>query len=193
MEQRILSEIVEEHLFLTRRFFEKSSDQVQKAAAVLIRALQQGGKVLLFGNGGSAAQAQHMAAELTGRFQMERPGLPAFSLTVDTSALTAIANDYGYEFVFARQLEALAQKGDVAIGLSTSGHSRNVIEAIRTAKAKGMPTIGLLGREGGQLRELVDVALVVDGQKTSRIQEVHDVIMHVLCEAIERELFAPKD
>lgn len=181
--------IAEEHLFIVRHFFERNADTLTKVADRLVRCLQGGGKLLLFGNGGSAADAQHFAAELVGRYQHERPALPAIALTVDTSALTAIANDYGYDQVFARQVEALGSKGDVAIAISTSGRSPSVIEAVRAAKAKQLTTVGLLGRDGGALKELVDIALVVEAQKTSRIQEVHILIAHVLCETIERELF----
>lgn len=180
---------VEEHVFLVKRFFENNNDRLSDVAEVLVRAFQAGNKVLLFGNGGSAADAQHIAAELVGRFQHDRPGLPAIALTTDTSALTSISNDYGYEFLFARQIEALGQRGDVAIAISTSGRSANIREGVLAAKARGMVTVGLLGKEGGQVREMVDHALIVDGQKTSRIQEIHIVIGHVLCETVEQELF----
>lgn len=181
--------IVEEHIFIAKRFFENQSDKINEIADLLVRTLQAGNKVLLFGNGGSAADAQHIASELVGRFQYDRPGLPAIALTTDSSALTSIANDYGYEFLFARQIEALGQKGDVAIALSTSGRSANIKEGVLAAKGRGLVTIGLLGKEGGQVRELVDHALVVDAQKTARIQEIHILIGHILCEAIEQELY----
>lgn len=185
--------IVEEHQFLVRRFFEAQGDKISDIADLLVRTLQSNeNKILLFGNGGSAADAQHIAAEIVGRFQRERPGLPAIALTTDTSALTSIANDYGFEFIFARQIEALGRKGDVAIAISTSGRSANIKEGVLAAKARGIATVGLLGREGGPVRELVDHALVVDGQKTSRIQEIHILIGHILCEVIEQELFHPR-
>lgn len=185
--------IAEEHNFIVKRFFEQHFDALGLVAERLIRTLQTGNKLLLFGNGGSAADAQHFAAELVGRYQVERPGLPAIALTVDTSALTAIANDYGYDRVFARQIEALGVKGDAAIALSTSGNSPSVIEAVRAAKLKGLLTIGLLGRDGGELKSLVDHALLVDAQKTSRVQEVHILIVHILCESIERAMLSHRD
>ncbi len=185
--------IAEEHVFLVKRFFEAHGERVSEVADALVRTLQNGNKILLFGNGGSAADAQHLASELVGRFQHDRPGLPAIALTTDSSALTSVANDYGFEFLFARQIEALGQKGDAAIAISTSGRSANIREGLLAARAKGMLTVGLLGKEGGPARELVDHALVVDGQKTSRVQEVHILIGHILCEAIEHELFGRRD
>lgn len=185
--------LLEEHVFIVRRFFETQTDKLLQVADALVRTLQSSeNKVLVFGNGGSAADAQHFASELVGRFQKDRPGLPAISLTTDTSALTSIANDYGFEFTFARQIEALGRKGDVAIAISTSGKSPNIREGVLAAKARGLVTVGFLGREGGPVRELVDHALIVEGQKTARIQEVHILIAHVLCEIIEQELFHPR-
>ncbi len=186
-------QIAEEHSFIVKRFFEQHSDTLGLVADRLIRTLRTGHKLLLFGNGGSAADAQHFAAELVGRYQIERPGWPAIALTVDSSALTAIANDYGYDRVFARQVEALGVKGDAAIAISTSGNSNSVIEGVRAAAAKGLHTIGLLGRDGGELKSMVDHALVVDAQKTSRIQEVHILIAHILCESIERAMLSPRE
>ncbi|MBP7149192.1 MAG: D-sedoheptulose 7-phosphate isomerase [Acidobacteria bacterium] len=193
MHGQFFTQAAEEHNFLVRRFFERNADELAHTADRLVRTLQSGGKILLFGNGGSAADAQHIAAELVGRFQHERPALPALALTTDTSVLTSVANDYGYECVFTRQIEALGQRGDAAIAISTSGSSLNVVEAVRAARAKGMSTVGLLGRDGGILKELVDHPLVVEAQKTSRIQEVHALVGHVLCEVIERELFFRRD
>ena len=148
-----------------------------------------GGKILLFGNGGSAADAQHIAAELVGRFRHERRGLPAIALTVNSSSLTAIANDHGFDRVFARQVEALGQSGDVAIALSTSGKSASVINAIEAAKSGGLITIGLTGATGGELSARVDHCLQVPSETTPRIQEAHIWIGHVLCEWIEDSLF----
>ncbi len=184
-----IRKIMEEHTFLAREFFERSADDVAKAADRLVRALREGRKVLFFGNGGSAADSQHLAAELTGRFRMERNPLPALALTTNTSSLTAIGNDYDFDQVFARQIQALGVKGDVAIAISTSGQSRNILEAIRVASEQGLETIGLLGREGGPAREMVDIPLVVGAQKTERIQEIHIMIGHILCEIVEEELF----
>lgn len=181
--------VADEHCFLVQRFFEKNAELLMQVAEVILRALQSGNKVLLFGNGGSAADAQHLAAEFVGRFQMDRPGLPALALTTDSSVLTSLANDYGYEFIFARQIEAIGSKGDVAIAISTSGRSANIREGILAAKAKGMVTIGFLGKEGGPVREMVDHPLVVDAQKTARVQEVHILAGHVICDAVEQGLF----
>lgn len=161
------------------------SDKIEAAAKAIIASLKSGGKVLIFGNGGSAADSQHFAAELVGRFKKERAPLAAIALTVNTSALTAIANDYGYDVVFSRQIEALGVKGDVAVGLSTSGNSVNVIEAFRKARKLGMITIGLLGRDGGKLIDECDIAIVVRSDDTPRIQEAHITIIHILCEIID--------
>lgn len=156
------------------------------AAERLIAVYRGGGKALFCGNGGSAADAQHLAAELVGRFQLERQGLPALALTVNTSVLTAIGNDYSYADVFARQVEALARPGDALVGLSTSGNSANVIEAFRRARTLGLTTIALTGRGGGKLREFADILLDVPSIETPRIQECHTLIGHCLCEAVER-------
>jgi len=164
-----------------------------RVAEELIRAYQAGRKVLLFGNGGSAADAQHIAAELAGKYYMNRRPLPAEALTVNTSALTAIGNDYGFEQIFARQVEALGNPGDIAIGISTSGNSPNVIEGIRVAKRKGMITIGLTGANGGQLKNEVDYCICVPSKDTPRIQEAHILIGHIWCELIERALFGNGD
>ncbi len=147
--------------------------------------LQLGGKLLACGNGGSAADAQHFAAELTGRYQADRRGYPAIALTTDTSALTSISNDYGYDLVFRRQLEALGRQGDLLIAISTSGESRNVIKAVELARERGIYSVGLLGKDGGKLRSLVDLPLVVHASHTARIQEAHILILHILCEALE--------
>ena len=161
---------------------------VGQAAALATRALQSGGKLMFCGNGGSAADSQHLAAELTGRFILDRKPLAALALSTDTSALTCIANDYSFDEVFARQVQGLGRSGDVLIGISTSGNSRNVIRAVEEAKALGMSVIGLLGRDGGALRELCDVAIVVPSQVTARIQESHILIGHTLCGLIEQQL-----
>jgi D-sedoheptulose 7-phosphate isomerase len=155
----------------------------------MVDALQEGHKFFFMGNGGSAADAQHLAAEFVGRYLRERKPLPAIALSVNTSSLTAIANDYSYEMVFARQLQALAAEGDVAIGLSTSGNSRNILCAMEAAKAKHMITVGLSGETGGQLRERVDYCFCAPSRETPRIQEAHIMIGHLLCEIVEDELF----
>ena len=158
---------------------------IEQAARLLIDALASGHKILLFGNGGSAADSQHIAAELVGKLLVKRRALPAIALTTDTSNLTALANDFGYETVFQRQIEALGQAGDVAIGLSTSGRSPNVLAAIRTARKKGLKTIAFTGRDGGSLAKLVDLSITVPSDSTQRIQESHITIGHILCELIE--------
>ena len=156
-------------------------------AGAITRSLQQGGSVLVFGNGGSAADAQHFAAELLGRFERERKAYPAIALTTDTSALTAIGNDYGFERVFARQLEALGKKGDIAIGITTSGNSANVLRALEAAHDRGMTTVALTGR-GGKAGSLATHHVAVDEARTARVQEVHATVLHVICELVEREL-----
>jgi len=188
-----------DYLFLTRSRVEESIatkqrllenlDEVVAAAHMLVSAYRSGSKVLVFGNGGSAADAQHIAAELVGRFHIDRPALAAVALNVNTSSLTAIGNDYGYDEVFARQVEAFGRTGDLAVALSTSGNSRNVIEGIRRARELGLNTIALTGKGGGCMRDLVDCCIAVPSSETPRIQESHILIGHVLCEIVERELF----
>ena len=163
-----------------------------RACELAIATLRRGNKILLFGNGGSAADAQHIAAEFTGRFKLERPGLPAIALTTDTSALTAIANDYGYDQVFARQVEALATAGDLLIGYSTSGASPSVNLALARGRTLGCAAIGMTGKSGGPMRDLCDVPLVVPDDDTARIQEIHLLLGHTLCHAVEQSLFAPE-
>ncbi|HWD19978.1 MAG TPA: D-sedoheptulose 7-phosphate isomerase [Verrucomicrobiae bacterium] len=160
------------------------------AAEIMLQCLRAGGKLLFFGNGGSAADAQHLAAEFVGRFVLERRGLPAIALTTDSSILTAIGNDYGYERVFSRQIEALGQAGDVAFGISASGNSPNVIAAMELAKKQNLKTIGLSGRDGGLLAKCVDVPITVASSITARVQEGHIAIGHLLCELVENELHA---
>jgi D-sedoheptulose 7-phosphate isomerase len=176
----------------TKQSLLSSSDvvlTVAKVSEILVNALKQGNKVLLFGNGGSAADAQHIAAELVGRFSFERPALPALALSVNTSCVTAIGNDYGFDRVFSRQLEALARRGDIAIGISTSGNSANVLRAMSTAKEIGLHTIALTGRTGGNLRNTVDHCICVPSNETPRIQECHILIGHIISELVEREIF----
>jgi D-sedoheptulose 7-phosphate isomerase len=158
------------------------------AANALVDALAAGKKLLVFGNGGSASDAQHLAAELVGRFQKERAAIPAMALTVDTSILTAIANDYSFKQVFARQIEALGQPGDVALGISTSGESPNVVAALHAAKARGLKTMALTGRDGGSVGRAADIHVNVPDQNTARVQEVHRTLIHVLCEVIEANM-----
>ena len=159
-----------------------------RAAALIADSLRGGGKVLAFGNGGSAADATHIAAELVGRFLAERRALPALSLSDNASAVTAIANDYGYDRVFARQVEALGAAGDVAIGISTSGRSANVLAGLEAARGRGLSTIGLTGADGGPLRSAADVCIEAPSSETPRIQEAHILIAHILCELAERDV-----
>jgi D-sedoheptulose 7-phosphate isomerase len=158
------------------------------AAQAIADALKAGHKLLVFGNGGSAADAQHLSAELVGRFQKERAALPAIALTVDTSIVTSIANDYSYKQVFARQIEALGRPGDVAFGISTSGESPNVVAALQTARARGLRTVALTGRDGGSVGAAAQMHVNVPDQNTARVQEVHRTLLHVMCEVIESDL-----
>jgi D-sedoheptulose 7-phosphate isomerase len=158
---------------------------IEEACKLMIKTLKNGNKVLLCGNGGSASDAQHIAAELTGRYKRERRGLPAIALTTDTSALTAIANDYGYEKVFSRQVEALANEGDLLMGISTSGNSDNVIEALRRASELGCQTLGLSGHDGGKMNTVCDLNIIIPSDNTARIQEMHILIGHILCQAVD--------
>jgi D-sedoheptulose 7-phosphate isomerase len=160
------------------------------AAQAMSEALRAGRKLLVFGNGGSAADAQHLSAEMVGRFQDERAALPAIALTVDTSILTSVANDYSYKQVFVRQIEALGQAGDVALGISTSGESPNVLMGLQAARARGLKTIALTGRDGGSVGTAADIHVNVPDQNTARVQEVHRTLLHVMCEVIESDLNA---
>lgn len=163
--------------------------RVEMVALACIGALRRGNKILFAGNGGSAADSQHLAGELVNRFYYDRPGVPSFALTTDTSVMTAIGNDYGYEHLFARQIEAVGVPGDVFVGISTSGRSPNILRAVQVARAKGLVTVGLTGRSGGDLAGLCDHYLRVPSDSTPRIQEGHILIGHTLCQLIEAELF----
>ena len=158
------------------------------AAAAIVDALKKGGKLLVFGNGGSAADAQHVAAELVGRFERERNALAAVALTTDTSVLTSVANDYAFDRVFVRQIEALGRAGDAALGISTSGRSPNVVAALTTARARGLRTLALTGRDGGDVGCAADVHINVPSDSTPRVQEVHRTLLHVMCELVERAI-----
>lgn len=178
-----------EHLKTAQATLNYIVEPLEVAANLCIDSLKNGGKILIFGNGGSAADAQHIAAEMVGRYKVERKGLAAIALTTDTSALTSIGNDYGYDHVFSRQVEALANKGDVVIGISTGGSSNNVINGLKTAKELGCKLIGFSGRDGGKMNVLCDVNLVVPAQDTPRIQEMHIVVGHTICHLIDLELY----
>jgi phosphoheptose isomerase len=161
---------------------------VLDAAAAIVDAFRRGGMLLLFGNGGSASDAQHVSAELVGRFQRERAGLPAIALTTDTSILTSVANDDGFDRVFVRQIEALGRAGDVALGISTSGGSPNVLAALEAARARGLKTIALTGKDGGVVGRAAAIHVNVPAQSTARVQEVHRTLLHIICDIVEREL-----
>ena len=175
-----------EHLKTAQATMESIGDSLETAANLCIDSLKNGGKILIFGNGGSAADAQHMAAELVGRYKAERKGLAAIALTTDSSALTCITNDYSYDYVFSRQVEALANNKDVVIGISTGGTSSNVVSGLKTAKDLGCKTIGFSGRGGGKFNDLCNINLVVPAQDTPRIQEMHIVIGHTICHLIDQ-------
>ena len=184
-----ISTIVADSLEVKRRFFDAHAADVERAAQLIANAFKANGKLLIFGNGGSAADAQHIAGELVNRFLQQRRALPAIALTTDGGVLTCIGNDTGFENIFARQIEALGAKGDVCFAISTSGTSPNVIAACEQARRHGMTVIGLLGRDGGTVAALCDLALIVPSEDTQRIQETHNLIGHIICELIEGELF----
>jgi len=165
-----------------------NTKEIERSITLITECLNKKNKVILFGNGGSAADAQHIAAELIGRFKLERPSYPAIALTTDSSILTALSNDYSYDIVFSRQCESLVSPGDVVIGISTSGNSVNVKNGLTVAKNKEAITIGLLGNSGGDIKNMVDVAIIVNSNSTPRIQEAHRVIYHIICEHVEKNL-----
>ncbi|BCZ17510.1 Phosphoheptose isomerase GmhA [Helicobacter sp. NHP19-003] len=175
-----------EHIQTAQDTLAHLAQSLAQSGAFLLETLKKGHKILICGNGGSAADAQHFAAELTGRYKQERRGLPALALSTDTSALTAIANDYGYEKVFERQVEALGQKGDCLVGISTSGRSKNVLLALQKAQELGLNTLGLSGRGGGAMRALCTHNLIVPSANTPRIQEMHILMIHLLCDFVEK-------
>lgn len=176
---------IHEHLSLTQIVHDQLAERCAEVASTLEECLHRGNAVFWCGNGGSASDAQHLAAELVGRFSRERRALPSIALNTNTSTLTSVSNDYGYEEVFARQVQALVRRGDCLVGLSTSGNSENVIRAVQAANAQGAHTVGLLGREGGRLASLCGQAITVPGQDTARIQEMHILIGHIFCDLIE--------
>jgi len=190
--QSIIKHEFSEHIKASQNTLDSIADQIETASKICINSLKNGGKILIMGNGGSAADAQHIAAELVGRYKTERKGLPAIALTTDTSAITSIANDYGFLHVFDRQVEALAHKDDVIIGISTGGTSPNVVNALTAANKLDCKTIGLSGKDGGDFNALCDVNLVVNSDDTPRIQEIHILIGHTICHLIEQESFKSK-
>lgn len=166
---------------------QNTGNQLRESVSRMSRVLAYGGRIFVCGNGGSAADAQHFASELTGRFEKDRRGYAAIALTTDSSALTAIGNDFGFEFVFSRQLEALSRPGDLLLAISTSGNSANIVQAVNYAREHELYSIGLLGRDGGKMAGMVDLPLIVPVQRTARIQEAHIFILHLLCELLEAE------
>lgn len=179
----------EDSIRVKEEFFKNNLPLIKEVAEVLAKVLNEGGKILIFGNGGSATDASHIAAEFVNRFKRERPGLPAIALNTDMAVITAIANDYDYSEVFAKQIKALGQKGDVAIGISTSGSSRNVLKAMEVAKKRGLKTIAFTSKKGEKLISKVDYAFAVPSDETPRIQETHITLGHILCELVEDILF----
>jgi D-sedoheptulose 7-phosphate isomerase len=164
-------------------------NKIEEVSKLCVKIYRGKNKTILAGNGGSAADAQHIAAELVGRYGFDRPSIPSLALTTDTSCLTAIGNDYGYDMVFSRQLEGMGQEGDLFIGISTSGNSKNIINAFISAKNMGITTVALVGRDGGEMAKIADIALIVPSDSTPRIQESHILIGHIICDVIEKELF----
>lgn len=191
MRHQIITQL-EESADIKRQTITAALDTIETAAQMLIDCYQAGGKVLLCGNGGSAADAQHLAAELVMRLKLERPAIPALALTTNTSLLTAIGNDYKYELVFVRQVEAFGRPGDVLIAISTSGDSENVIKAVEFARVEGIKSLALTGEKGGRLAEKVDLAIKIPSTNVQRIQECHITVGHILCELIESALFGTK-
>jgi D-sedoheptulose 7-phosphate isomerase len=189
----MISEIIAQlqaHRNVIERIELEMAPLIAEMAILLADTFRRGGKLLVLGNGGSAADSQHFVAEIVGRFKMERRGLPAIALSTDTSILTAVGNDYGFEAVFRRQVEALAVSGDMVVGISTSGNSPNVRSALELARQQGCRTIALLGRDGGSIKGICDLALVVPSNDTPRVQEGHGIIIHIVCDLLEKELFS---
>ena len=180
----LISKSLNQHLSVINSLI-KNSTEIESLSLLATKTLKENRKILLMGNGGSASDAQHIAAELVGRFSKERRGLPAIALTTDTSILTSIGNDYSFDYIFARQIEALANADDLVIGISTSGNSANVLEALKVAKSVGCHTAALLGKNGGKIKDVVDLPLIVPSDNTARIQEVHILIGHIVCEIVD--------
>ena len=189
--QSYIKSQIEASIQTKQRLLEDNSimDTILEATKVVIDAYKRGNKTLIAGNGGSAADAQHIAAEFVSRFYFDRPGIPSIALTTDTSILTAVGNDYGFDRVFARQVESNGIEGDIFIGISTSGNSTNIIEAIGVAKSKNITTIGLTGGDGGKMANMCDITIKVPSSSTPRIQESHIMIGHIICAIVEEELF----
>ncbi len=188
MENRVIAAF-EESIEVKKQFAKKQLKSIISLATLISETFSRGGKLLLFGNGGSAADAQHVAAEFVNRFQIERPPLPAIALTTDTSIITSIGNDYDFSDIFSKQVKALGQKGDIVIGISTSGNSVNVLKGIEAALSMGAYTVGLTGKDGGEIAKRVDMNLNVESNTTARIQETHITVCHILCDLVDQKLF----
>jgi len=184
-----IGSIIDEHTALIRQIEHTVAPRIERAAQWIMECLSGGNKILFAGNGGSAADAQHFAAEFVGRFRIERVSLPAIALTTDTSVLTAVGNDYGFDKIFSRQLEGLVRRGDIFVAISTSGNSKNVVEAVEVCRKKSCRTVGLLGKDGGTLAGMVDLPIIIESNNTARVQEVHITIGHIICELVEEALF----
>jgi D-sedoheptulose 7-phosphate isomerase len=187
--QQFVTKQLQDHQALFQKIETELVRPIAQLAERLIETLKIGNKLMIMGNGGSAADAQHFAGEIVSRFRMERPGLPALSLSTDTSIITAIGNDYGFDRIFSRQVEALAAPGDAVIGISTSGNSPNVLKALEVARQAGCTTIGLLGKDGGSIKAVCDIPLIIPSNDTPRVQEGHITVIHILCDLIEQGLF----
>lgn len=185
----MIKPIIDESIKVKESVYELTDD-IQKTADSIINCYENKGKILICGNGGSAADAQHMAGELVGRFKLERKPLACIALTTNTSIITAWSNDYDFDSVFERQVEALGNKDDILIGISTSGNSKNIINAMKKAKEMNMKTVSLLGNKGGEIKKLADVSVIVKSNNTPRIQEAHIMIIHILCELVEKRFFS---
>lgn len=186
----IISENIKESIDAKNKLLnsEELSNAIEYASLESMKAIEEGKKILIAGNGGSASDSQHFAAEIVGRYEVNRAAKPAIALTTDTSNITAIANDFGYEYIFSRQIEAIGQKGDIYIAISTSGNSDNILESLKVAKSMGIKTIGLTGNNGGYMKSLVDILINVPSERTGRIQEMHIMVLHILCSIIEESI-----
>ncbi|MBU0633837.1 MAG: D-sedoheptulose 7-phosphate isomerase [Candidatus Omnitrophica bacterium] len=189
MQEKIRT-LLEQNTALIKSVARDCAQDIEKTAQLIIAAYKQGNKVLIFGNGGSAADSQHIAAELVGRFKKERPALPALALTTNTSIISALANDYSYDLIFERQIEAWGKKGDIAIGISTSGSAKNVIRALKKSRERGLYCVGFTGEKGKELKPLCDICVIVPSADTARIQEAHITVAHIICELVEEALSA---
>ena len=186
---RRLQQIFQKSIEAKQAFLESNTEKLILVIESIIEVFRTGKKIVIFGNGGSAADAQHLAAEFVNRFLQDRPALPAIALTTDSSVLTSISNDYNYDKIFSRQIEALGKEGDMAMGISTSGNSPNVLSGLQKAKRMGLSTVALTGGRGGKIKDVAGICLTVPVQETPRIQEVHITILHVICELVEKEIF----